>query len=1492
MNEIYLGNNSSLLLNDSPVYINTQDSTTVFDKDNAEVAVVIESQVSSAVTLESNTTVVTGYSDIYQLDPNAGNGIEDAPYDNQFYVRVNGAWTVLDEFSTPLPVDSYLHDQVNQLILFKQEALGYGPDPDTRFVTVSELLTGGVIKIDGSGGVTSNGPLYMATPPAPTEFSGFSSISFIGLMWRNPELMYSNHGRTEIYRGVTGTSLNTALLVGTSVTNQFIDKNTQFGTVYRYWIRFISEQGVPGPFVSIAVDISLNPDASNFLRLLEGEIRASQLHQSLSEPIALITAPDGILAELVNRRQEILNEAAARVAAIEAEADARTQAILQEAADRGTALSEIVSLFQSADSNIISKLDLLTSATNSSFDTINLWRFDTTAEGWTTNGTPSIVDGHLIAPYSGEPFYKSPAINFDGANFDEVRIRIRKVGNPTWLGFLQYTNGATFDSYHSVTAAAPTFIADYATVAFKMSDAPDWPIWNIKALRVQLSLVNTVSDHFEIDWIGIGRQSPGASYAAVAQETSARTAAIEAEASERLNLAAQLRGAYTGNDLNEVTTGLLHAERTARANADSALAVQISSLSAGTQTQFDHTEIWYFDAGIEGWTSNSGAVAVTTAGWIRPAFSTYTTLLSPAISVDGAKYTQIRLRIRKVGNPIWHGLATYSNSLGETITGVSIAEPVFDDIGIANITFNMGTENTWVAKTITSVMFVLSTTTNASNYFDYDWIAVGRPAPGASTAELVELSQAMAAGDSANAQALATANAEIANKASQSALNSLSSEVNAIDDAVTAQGARVASLESQQNVSVINTNPSFANWTAAYPTGWLQWQNGITSKHVGAYAYSGQAALGFDISSSLSTYYYGVVQQIGGQNPEYVDLELTFTLLSGSLSGFSVALGWITTSGIGVNAFTYINQHYNAADIYNKKIVHKARLKRPANFTGTLSYLNLYVLANYDAEGNAPLAAKNLIVDRCAVSIADASAKALETLTTRVTQTEDNIALQSNQLTQLNNELAGKASTTALNSLQTTVNNQGSSISAQSSQITQLQASLPGSGNLIPTDTEFSNQGLYGWALSYNSLSPATSAILEWRTNAIAQPKGKNPLSIRAPGSVTGDMSAASPIIPVVPSKRYCFSFKGSSWRCNMSALIFWINDAGEWAATSQGSTVSVSSVESTIEGWPTVYVFGTAPAGMRRAYALVFAICDAATLGANPYLFFCDPMFSEVSSLTSAPPPYSPSGAVKTTASIQLLAEAASSTANNAVARWEVKTDVNNLQGGVGFYNDGTKTRFAIHADQFYVYSPGKNAFSLIVDGNDLVVPGGKIQARSIVTDKIQIGAATATISADGGVRALSKFTNSTGLGAFGNTLNMAFFTRTYASSNIIINATLSIRFKTESIIAAGYYNIYYGTNGFHLVDDANQTITPFGNSGTSTVLMYLRPDTWYTLPIISLIASATPVTLGSYLGGFQLTLQNLRVNQERPTDGAVLNYVFSQGDFSLYTIIQELKI
>lgn len=73
--------------------------------------------------------------------------------------------------------------------------------------------------------------------------------------------------------------------------------------------------------------------------------------------------------------------------------------------------------------------------------------------------------------------------------------------------------------------------------------------------------------------------------AAILEERRARVDGDVAEATARDVLAAQMRGSYEGTDASQVTTGLVYSERVARAEADSAVAEDVTILSAKVEKQ-------------------------------------------------------------------------------------------------------------------------------------------------------------------------------------------------------------------------------------------------------------------------------------------------------------------------------------------------------------------------------------------------------------------------------------------------------------------------------------------------------------------------------------------------------------------------------------------------------------------------------------------------------------------------------------------------------------------------------------------------------------------------------------------------------------------------------------------------------------------------------------------------------------------------------------------
>jgi len=244
--------------------------------------------------------------------------------------------------------------------------------------------------------------------------------------------------------------------------------------------------------------------------------------------------------------------------------------------------------------------------------------------------------------------------------------------------------------------------------------------------------------------------------ALISDEATARATAVSAEATARSLLATQVLGA----DGTSLTQGLIYDERTTRSTETTSLAQQITLLSAGAGEQFDWQSIWYFDTGVESWSGNGTPTA--TAGWLRAADQASGAYVnSPAgIAADGAKYGQIRLRIRKTGSPTFAGWLYWQGTLDSTwdvLRRVALTEPTYDvnNIGLITVT------PAWGAITLDKIRVDLSSAQAVGSCFEIDWVAVGRPSPGASSAQLYTEQTTRATADTANASAISTLSAQV-----------------------------------------------------------------------------------------------------------------------------------------------------------------------------------------------------------------------------------------------------------------------------------------------------------------------------------------------------------------------------------------------------------------------------------------------------------------------------------------------------------------------------------------------------------------------------------------------------------------------------------------------------------------------------------------------------------------------------------------------------------
>lgn len=269
---------------------------------------------------------------------------------------------------------------------------------------------------------------------------------------------------------------------------------------------------------------------------------------------------------------------------------ARIQSALNEKTERTADISAVNTKVQNGLDSMARSLAEVAAGSGTQFDSAGIWHFNAGLEGWTgVYGAPTIADG-MLRPINttNNSGIQSPApLNIDGAAYRFIKLRMRKVGNPAWMGLIRWITEADreWNEAKSLSIPVPAFDANGIAVL----DVDRLP-WNgpspLRAIRLALTGAQTASAYIEYDWIAVGRPSPGASVAMVQQESDARTAALAAEAGQRNTLAVQMRGNYTGNDPAQLTGGLAYNEMKARVGADEALSQRQSAvevrLPAGT----------------------------------------------------------------------------------------------------------------------------------------------------------------------------------------------------------------------------------------------------------------------------------------------------------------------------------------------------------------------------------------------------------------------------------------------------------------------------------------------------------------------------------------------------------------------------------------------------------------------------------------------------------------------------------------------------------------------------------------------------------------------------------------------------------------------------------------------------------------------------------------------------------------------------------------------
>jgi hypothetical protein len=152
-----------------------------------------------------------------------------------------------------------------------------------QVVTWRDMFQNGMVDLTVSGTRFTANPISptinlptasdYTPPPAPTGFSASSGMANIILSWT--AATYGNHAYTEVWRSSTN-NLASASLIGTTNSFAYADSVGFTGATRYYWIRFVSQMDVKGPYNS-ATGTAASTGLVNNVDLTDLIITASKL---------------------------------------------------------------------------------------------------------------------------------------------------------------------------------------------------------------------------------------------------------------------------------------------------------------------------------------------------------------------------------------------------------------------------------------------------------------------------------------------------------------------------------------------------------------------------------------------------------------------------------------------------------------------------------------------------------------------------------------------------------------------------------------------------------------------------------------------------------------------------------------------------------------------------------------------------------------------------------------------------------------------------------------------------------------------------------------------------------------------------------------------------------------------------------------------------------------------------------------------------------------
>ncbi|WP_159339104.1 TipJ family phage tail tip protein [Leclercia adecarboxylata] len=415
-------------------------------------------------------------------------------------------------------------------------------------------------------------------PPVPINFRTTPLLWGVELDWDFPANT-ADTLQTEIQYSTDAAGTNAMLLTDVPYPQHMYQQlGLKAGGGFWYRARLIDRTGNQSAWTDF-IQGSSSSDAADYLVDIDNQIKQTDAYKDLVSEVTdlgsdIQSARDDIekvTTESAATKAGLAQEVTDRKKAITDQAAAQGQALLTEKNERVADISNVNQTIQTTTDSLAQQIAQISAGTGSQFDPAKIWYFDSTVEGWTGNGTPTIVDGWIRpANHATDPWVASPgSLAINSSSYRFVKLRIRKFGAPGWAGQLRWRGTGGFNDTNMVTVAEPAYDANgIATLEF--DNIPWLTEATMNQFRLDLSTRQDATNYYLIDWVALGRPTPGAGMAALQQETTARVAGDQAESTARETLATQIRGGYTGDDPSKLASGLLYTERQARITAQEA----------------------------------------------------------------------------------------------------------------------------------------------------------------------------------------------------------------------------------------------------------------------------------------------------------------------------------------------------------------------------------------------------------------------------------------------------------------------------------------------------------------------------------------------------------------------------------------------------------------------------------------------------------------------------------------------------------------------------------------------------------------------------------------------------------------------------------------------------------------------------------------------------------------------------------------------------------